>query len=220
MEAKIRSTEERLEEALFRIRKINFFQPDRSLEEANSLVQTVDEIIEDHINFLKPWKGEDMGWGFAYLMAVSTAWSYVWSREGVKFDKVFEEVRDKTYDRVRKAVCDVAGTEGCIKANRIAWSVVNSVENYIAFETVRGLPRFEKNPAEPIIRLYEMGLYPKGFRKVNGEEKFIVDFPLDINGEKILGCYANRDEKIRFGHKWEDYCKNLRYLKFPRRVIE
>lgn len=217
MGVKIKRIDKEIEE---RIENINFFQPVRTLDEANSLVKKVDKIIDNHINDLRPWKKEDIPWQSTYHMALKKALYFIYNRGRVKlWNKVREEVKNKTYHEARNAVCNVVGIEGYIKASVIPWVVAKSIEDYVTWEMVRDLPQFENNPVEHYIMLYEMGLYPKGFRRVSGEERFIVDFPLVIDGENILGCYANKDEEILFGHEWEDYCKNLRYLKAPRRTI-
>jgi hypothetical protein len=43
-----------------------------------------------------------------------------------------------------------------------------------------------------------MGLYPKGFREVDGIEKFIVDFPLNTYE---AGCWAEGDKEILYKHE-------------------
>jgi hypothetical protein len=55
-----------------------------------------------------------------------------------------------------------------------------------------------------------MGLKPTYFRKIEEQEKFIVDFPLIVDGKNVIGCYLHGDKEIFFTHQWIDYCTNLK----------
>ncbi|MEM5853141.1 MAG: hypothetical protein QW228_02050 [Candidatus Aenigmatarchaeota archaeon] len=212
----------RVDEALSRIKNIKFFQQARSLEEANSLVLEVDKIIECYLDTLKPWKKKNETWNLAEYEALRSADH---ASRRVALIEVFVRMWNEAWDLARceayKATCIATGCASSELAACAATDVAVHAANYAAWETVKGLPGFEKNPYDYVMKLYEMGLKPKGFKKVNGEERYVVDFPLSMD---VLGCYAHGDGEILWTHEWKDDCKNLRYIKptkrVPSRIIE
>ncbi len=77
--------------------------------------------------------------------------------------------------------------------------------SYTVFELgrIRNL-KDKQNPFDYILKMYELGLKPHDFRKADGKEKFVVDFPLHkLRGEgRVLGCYTQGDEEIKWYHNW------------------
>lgn len=86
------------------------------------------------------------------------------------------------------------------------WLPRKDLGDYAALELVRNIQGFNYNIMEPFIGLYEIGLKPLDFRFVGDKEKFVerfvVDFPLNINGKRMLGCYVHGDEEILWLHPW------------------
>ncbi len=76
-------------------------------------------------------------------------------------------------------------------------------EGYAKWEMLKEIRGFEKNPFGYIQQLYEMGLLPRGFKNVNGEEKYVVEVPLiNIDGKRVLGTYVHGDREILYTHPW------------------
>jgi len=79
-------------------------------------------------------------------------------------------------------------------------------KSYTLFELVktRDLDGFKDktNPYDSVLKMHELGLSSSDFRKVDGEEKFVVDFPLLKygRGQRWLGCYAQGDGNIKYVH--------------------
>lgn len=196
-----------------KLQSIKYFTPARTILEANSILSRVDEIVEKYAKSLMTWKKEndtiqhasDSLWDLARVEAIKSncnntwdlAWNYAWKEAsrsardnygwyGSEF-LAGETVRDVARDAAKYAA------------------------RYVAFESVK-----EKlggiNPFEYVIELYLMGLRPTYFRKVDDQEKFVIDFPLKINGVNVIGCYLHGDKEILFTHQWIDYCTNLKPL--------
>ena len=95
---------------------------------------------------------------------------------------------------------------------------------YTALEVVRDLKGFENNPFGPVIKMYEMGLMPRGFDRffrISGKSDslYIVDFPLQdaevIDRKLMLGCHSYGSPRITNFHEWTE----LRH-KLPPEVEE
>jgi Uncharacterized conserved protein (DUF2203) len=95
-----------------------------------------------------------------------------------------------------------------VRLRDVARDAAKYAARYTAFESIK-----EKlggiNPFEYVIELYSMGLRPTYFRKVDEQEKFVVDFPLKMDGKNVIGCHLQGDKEILFTHQWIDYCTNL-----------
>ena len=172
--------------AIERLQAINFYQPERSLEEANSLISVVNKSIEDLLRALRPW-------GEYRLMA--DIWEAVYREIGINgmlndYSKAVEDGREVT---LGSAYTVEDGT---------SWWPRKDLGDYAALELIRNIQGFNYNIMEPFIRLYEIGLKPLDFRFVDDKEKFVVDFPLNINGKRMLGCYVYGDEGILWLHPW------------------
>ena len=233
---KVRSLDEEIEKRvnaeLERIKAIKYFKPERSLDEANSLIPKVEEIINNYMHALKPWK-KGRTWNAAENVARATArdvardvvrttaWDVAsdaaWDvARGVAWNEASYALRDalrdvargKTWNEAYNATRDAAWDAARYAAWDVAWTVVSD------------LPGFENNPFNYVIQLYEMGLKPTNFRRVDGQERYVVDFPLKIDGKSLLGCYAHGDKEILWTHEWKDYCKNLKAIKPKIRIVE
>lgn len=73
------------------------------------------------------------------------------------------------------------------------------------------------------IALFNAGFWPKGFRVVNSEERYVVDVPMKINdmpdirdeGKGIIsGCWASGDTEVTGIHAIEDDCSFVYNLQF------
>lgn len=196
-----------------KLQSIKYFTPARTISEANSILPKVEEIVEKYAKSLMIWKKEndtiqhasDSLWDLARVEAMKSdctntwdsAWNYAWKEAsrsardnygwyGSEF-LTGETVRDVARDAAKYAA------------------------RYAVFESVK-----EKlggvNPFEYVIELYLMGLRPTYFRKMDDQEKFVIDFPLKVGGANVIGCYLYGDKEISFIHQWIDYCTNLKPL--------
>jgi hypothetical protein len=198
------------------LHSIKYFTPARSIVEANSILPKVSEIVEKYTKALVPWKKDndtlqhasDSLWDLARVAALNldktntwdAAWNFAWKEASQAARNNYgwygsefitgETARDSARDAAKYAA------------------------RYAVFESVK-----EKlggvNPFEYLIELYAMGLRPTYFRKVDEQEKFIVDFPLIVNGKNVIGCYLHGDNEILFTHQWIDYCTNLKSVNNP-----
>jgi len=65
--------EARLDQAISKVRGVDFFQPSRTLEEANSLLPKVESLVASYLTALEPYKPSDSGWEKASARANSAA---------------------------------------------------------------------------------------------------------------------------------------------------
>lgn len=196
-----------------RLQSIKYFTPAKSLAEANSMLPKVADLVERYANALVAWKKEngtlqhasDSLWDLARIEAMKSgkqntwdlAWNVAWKEASASARNNYgwygnefvsgETVKDAARDAAKYAA---------------RYAVFESVK-----ETLGGI-----NPFEYVVELYLMGLKPTYFRKVVGQEKFVVDFPLSLEGKNVIGCYLHGDKEISFTHQWIDYCTNLRPL--------
>jgi hypothetical protein len=199
-----------------KLQSVTYFTPARSIAEANTILSKVEEIVEKYTTSLMHWKKEndaiqhasDSLWDLARVEAMKSnctntwdyAWNYAWKEASQSARNNYgwygseflsgETVRDVARDAAKYAA------------------------RYAAFESVK-----EKlggiNPFEYVIELYSMGLRPTYFRKIDEQEKFVVDFPLKVDGKNVIGCYMHGDKEISFTHQWIDYCANLKPTNNP-----
>ena len=199
-----------------KLQSIKYFAPTRSLAEANSLLPKVEEIVEKYTKTLMTWKREndtiqhasDLLWDLARVEAMKqgrkntwdSAWGYAWKEasSAARDNYGWYGSEFLTGETARDAARDAA----------------KYAARYMAFESVKdklgGI-----NPFEYVIELYSMGLRPTYFRKVDEQEKFVVDFPLHIDSKNVIGCYLHGDKEISFTHQWIDYCTNLKPTNNP-----
>jgi hypothetical protein len=74
----------------------------------------------------------------------------------------------------------------------------------VIWEFLKDFKVYKNNPFEKIVKMYEMGLCPRGFREVEGSERFVVDFSLK---KHKLGCWAENSKQISYTHKWTEGCR-------------
>lgn len=199
-----------------KLQSIKYFTPTRSTVEANSILPKVEEIVEKYAKTLMGWKREndtlqhasDLLWDLARVEAMKqgrtntwdSAWDYAWKQasSAARDNYGWYGSEFLTGETARDAARDAA----------------KYAARYAAFESVK-----EKlggtNPFEFVIELYSIGLRPTYFRKIDEQEKFVVDFPLKIDGKNVIGCYLHGDKEISFTHQWIDYCTNLKTTNNP-----
>ena len=199
-----------------KLQSIKYFIPARSIAEANTLIPKVEELVEKYSKALLPWKKEndtiqhasDLLWDLARVEALKqdlkntwdSAWNYAWKEasQSARNNYGWYGSEFLTGETVRDVARDAA----------------KYAARYTAFESVK-----EKlggtNPFEYVIELYLLGLGPKYFRKIDEREKFVVDFPLNIDGKNVIGCYLYGDKEISFTHQWIEYCANLKPINNP-----
>lgn len=175
--------------AVQRLRQIKFYQSPRTYKEATQLIPQVEEIIAQALHVWAPWKE-----GTAYT---EDAWHAIYDRV-----KSLGQVVEAEYIRATEDGRAVLPFIAYRDERGDSWGPPNDLGDYVAFEQFKHVPGFENNPMEPTVRLIEMGLKTGFFVRVNDEERFVVDFPLDINGISMLGCYLNDDREILWHHDW------------------
>ena len=199
-----------------KLQLIKYFTPTRSIIDANSIMPQVEAIVEKYAKTLMTWKKEndtlqhasDLLWDLARVESMKqarqntwdSAWDYAWKQASYAARENYGWYGSEflTGETARDAARDAA----------------KYAARYAAFESVK-----EKlggtNPFEYVMELYSMGLRPTYFRKVDEQEKFVVDFPLKIDGKNVIGCYLHGDKEISFTHQWIDYCTNLKPTSNP-----
>ena len=197
-----------------RIKSIKFFAPARSIKEANSILPKVNELVEGYVQALLPWKEDastlqqasDSLWDLARVAALKSGtinpWDQVW-------DYVWKEA---SYSARENYGWYGGGYVSGEMARDAAHDAAKYASRYVAYESAK--EKLQKpNPFEYVIELYSMGLKPTYFRKVNDQERFVVDFPIQNNNNNSLGCYVQGDSEIMYAHRWNEYCSGLQKLK-------
>lgn len=193
---------------------IKYFVPSRSIEEANMLVQKVEELVENYEKALLTWKKDngtlqdaaDSLWDLTRTSAIKSgrintwdsAWDYAW--------------RAASYSARDNYGWYGGGYVSGETARDAARDAGKYAARYAVFESVKD-KLGQTNPFEFIIDLYLMGLRPTYFKKINEKEKFVVDFPIKKDNKTLLGCYTYGDKEILFTHEWKEYCTNLKPTK-------
>ena len=199
-----------------KLQSLKYFTPARSIGDANSLLPKVSEIVEKYVKALMPWKKDngtiqhasDSLWDLARIEAMRSGRTNTWD---LAWNSAWKEASQSARDNYGWYGSEFVSGETVRDAARDA---AKYAARYAAFESVK-----EKlggnNPFEYVIELYSMGLKPTYFRKVEEQEKFVVDFPLCLDGKNILGCYLHGDKEMSFTHQWIDYCTNLKPVSNP-----
>lgn len=215
----IESIDERIKEKIEAARKREYFMP-RKLDECNKLIPELEEVVKDFKNALEPYRIS------FWDNALNTAWD---AARGV----ANYYARNAAFDDTRHAAL-IAALVAALNAARDAGDAIRGavldaaldtilkVAGDASWEVIRDIEGYENNPFEKIVKIYDMGLYPRGFGKVDGIEKFIVDFPLKTDE---LGCWAEGDKEILYKHNWNENCSKIRPVKpleiiKPLRIIE
>jgi hypothetical protein len=201
-------------EQVEKIKSIKFFTPARTIEEANSLLPKVNELVENHIKALGTWKREndnlqhasDSLWDIARVAAMKAGGPNTW-----------DSAWDYTWKQASNSARDSYGWYGGgyvlgETARDAARDAAKCAARFVAFESAKD-KLGSSNPFSYLVGLYAIGLKPTYFRKIDEQEKFVVDFPLKIGGKFLIGCYAHGDKEILFSHEWKEYCTNLTPLK-------
>jgi len=196
-----------------KIKAIKYFVPARTMEEANSILPKVDEIIDGYVRSLEPWKREgstlqnasDSLWDLARIAAVKSenpntwdlAWDYAW--------------KEASYSARNNYGWYGGGYISGESARDAARDAAKYAARYMAYESAKeSMP--SPNPFSFVIDLYSIGLRPTYFRKIGEQERFVVDLPLKSENKFLLGCYAHGDKEILFEHPWKEYCTGLSSL--------
>lgn len=209
-------------EHVLKIKSIKYFSPERNIEDANSLVPKIGDILEKYVASLAPWRREGMSlqhasdalWDLARVAALkgdrSNHWDSIW-------DHVWKEASYSARDNYGWYG---GGYQSGESARDAARDAAKYAARYVAFESVADIMK-NPNPFAFIIDLYSMGLKPTYFRKVGEEERFVVDVPVKIGDRSLLGCLVQGDSSILFTHDWSDYCSSLKPLKgdLPSRTL-
>jgi len=195
-----------------KLHSIAYFTPTRSIVEANAIIAKVEEVVEKYAESLMRWKKEndtlqhasDSLWDLARVEAMNSNCTNTWDSA---WDYAWKEASRSARNNYGWYGSEFVSGE---TVRDVARDAAKYSARYAAFESVK-----EKlggiNPFEYIIELYTMGLRPTYFRTIDGQEKFVVDFPLKVDdGKNVIGCYLHGDKEISFIHQWIDYCTNLK----------
>lgn len=209
-------TQANTDSQISKLQSIKYFTPARSIADANSLLPKVEEIVNKYARALMPWKKDndtlqhaaDSLWDLARVAALNSDKSNTWDSA---WNAAWKEASSAARNNYGWYGSEFVSGETARDAARDA---AKYAARYAVFESVK-----EKfggvNPFEYVIELYSMGLRPTYFRKVDEQEKFIVDFPLLVDGKNVIGCYLHGDKEISFIHQWIDYCSNLKSVNNP-----
>jgi hypothetical protein len=199
----IESIDEKIGERIKAARTRKYFV-ERELDECNELIPELEKVVDDYKNALKPWY--KTSWEAARDFARDAAW--LAARRAAR-----DFARDAAWLAARRAALeDIAKDTAWLAAENAALDVAEDA----TWEVVRDIKGYENNPFEKLVKIYDMGLYPRGFRKVDGSERFIVDFPL-VTHE--LGCWAEGDQQVLYKHEWYEHCGKIKPAR-PLRTIE
>lgn len=197
-----------------RIKSIKFFVPARTKVEADSILPRVKELVDGYIGSLLPWKQED-----STLQQASESLGDLAKVTAMKSGAVntWNSVWDYAWKEASYAARENYGWYGGgyasgEMARDAARDAAKYASRYVAYEAAK--EKLQKpNPFEYVIELYSMGLKPTHFRKVDEQERFVVDFPIRTDVGHLLGCYVQGDAEIKYTHQWKDYCTALQKLK-------
>ncbi len=203
-----------ISESVEKLKSIKYFLPTRSIEDANQLLPKINELIDNYIKSLTPWKREndnlqhasDSLWDIARIAAMKadrpntwdSAWDFVWKQASYSARENYgwygggyvsgETARDAARDAAKYAA------------------------RFVVFESAKD-KLGNQNPFSYITEIYALGLKPTYFRKINEMDRFVVDLPLKVDGKFLLGCYGHGDKEILFSHEWKEYCTNIKPFK-------
>ena len=197
-----------------KVRSIKYFTPARTLEEANSILPKVEEIVSGYAKALEPWRQEgaslqhasDSLWDLARIAAAKSgaanawdsAWDYAW--------------KEASYGARENYGWYGGGYFPGETARDAARDAAKYAARYVSYESAKGKMQHQ-NPFSFVLELYSMGLKPTYFRKVGEQERFVLDIPLRQGDKHVLGCYVQGDGTILFTHAWRNYCTDLHALK-------
>ncbi len=199
---------------LSKLKSIKYFVPARTINEANSILSKVNEAVDNYVKALAPWQrvgdtiqhASDSLWDLARIAAVKAGRPNTWD---AAWDYAWKEASCSARDNYGWYGGGYVSGESARDAARDA---AKYAARYIVYESVKNKLQ-PTNPFSFVIDLYSMGLRPTYFRKVNEQEKFVVDFSLKDGNKFFTGCYVHEDKEILFTHQWKEYCTNLVSLK-------
>lgn len=197
-----------------KIKSIKYFTPARTIEEANLLLPKVNQLVENYVQALGDWKREndslqhasDSLWDTARIAAMKSdrpntwdsAWNYAW--------------KQASYSARDNYGWYGGGYVSGETARDAARDAAKYASRFVVFESAKD-KLGSTNPFSYLMELYALGLKPTYFRKIDEQEKFVVDFPLKVGEKFLIGCYVDGDKEILFIHEWKEYCTNLKPLK-------
>lgn len=197
-----------------KVTSIRYFVPARTIEEANSILPKVSQLVDSHVSLLGPWMREgsslqnasDSLWDLARIAAVKAGIANTWDSA---WDHAWREASRLARNNYGWYGTGFPSGETARDAARDA---AKYAARYVAYESARDAMK-SPNPFSPIVDLYLLGLKPTYFRRMADQERFVVDIPIKMGGKDVLGCYVQGDVEILFAHQWKDYCSNLAPLR-------
>jgi hypothetical protein len=227
----IKSIDEIIEKKIKAAEKRKYFVG-RELYECNKLIPELEEIIKDYKNSLRSWyttswkNAEDAA---MKACSVDISFKYAFYPVGSIDDDVILEVVPKCASRVECAATYAGIYIAFMVGLNAYWGVPDDVPDDdfvkvigeaakyaiidVLWEITRYIKGYGDNPFEKIVKIYDMGLYPRGFRKRGRTEKFVVDFPLKTYK---LGCWAEGENELLYMHGWDEYCSKRKRVKSLR----
>lgn len=197
---------------LHRLVEAEVWPPCRSIKAVNALVPEIQRQAQTYMDALRPLKSESYpnGWPEAFMAANNL----------INF-KAREEVQpaEEEFFRLMSRNQEWPENEDSWLCSEIAWAARDAA----AWEGLENKPG--ANPFLAYLSLFELGAAAVGFGLVNGEEKLLVDFPLQGKYEGCVACLAfgdgePGDKKVRYYHDGTEDCSQNRLIRSYRRETE
>lgn len=186
----------------------------REPHECSNLTSNLELIVNEYKSALEPWKKT------TWHVAARNVKDFVESNiDGTVWNNVLDGVRNAVNEATAELYVsddrsDAKWNATCNITRDAAWEI-EKVDNL----KISNLA----NPFEKLVEMYDMGLYPRRFRKVDGVEKFVVDFPLKIYKLGLwterLGCWVEGDTEILYEHKWTESCRDIKPVGISRVIV-
>jgi hypothetical protein len=210
----IETIDKKIEEMIKAMGKRKYFVM-RELDECNKLIPEVGRLVKDCKKALEPWY--KTSWLDALFAGLSATYRAA-KRKGRldALDKALEDVWDVAENAAQGAAFR-AGVHDEYVAYHATKGAGADAASYIHWVIVSDIRRkcYKNNPYERILEIWYLGLCPRGFRKVDGDERFVVDFPLRTYE---FGCWAEGDPEILYKHKLDGFCTEIEPVKPVKRL--
>jgi hypothetical protein len=194
----------------------NYFKR-RNPEEWNKLIPEFEKNVDELKSALEPWY--TTSWQAALNASWRAARDFIRvAKSAIEILKILNEARDSIRDVALRAAIMAAGDKYQYAVRDATWDVVIFAIRDATWELIRNIEGYRDNPYEPLYRMCALGARPRGFRKVNGVEKFVVDLPSTIYKADKLACWVEGDREILYMHEWYEDCNKTKPVIPPRKI--
>jgi len=203
--------EKRISDRLNETSQVRVYGKPRTLVDVNSTASQITKALDEYTEVLTPWKNGD-SWNDAESAAIAAA-----------LKEAIDEGRTGLWNRTHDKAMGVANNLVGGTKYGMAIPGTETVKEYLVdgacWEVVKDLPGFDSNPYDSMLLLVKEGLKPTYFRKIHGEERFVVDIPL-ARHKNEFGCWVYGDERLIWKHSCFEDCRYLALINPHVRVIE